>query len=61
MTSTMTSTKQINRVLQDLQAVNEHIEIMTRRLRQLEGTRDTLVAELLDLEGADDRRPVGVR
>ena len=34
---------------------------LTAELHCVEGQRDQLVRELLDLEGAHDRRPVAVR
>jgi hypothetical protein len=36
-------------------------ERLTAELRPVEGQRDKLLAELLDLEGADSQRPVAVR
>lgn len=46
---------------QELAAVEAAVVRATEALRRLEGRADGLRAELLDLEGAHDRRPVAVR
>ena len=42
----------------ELVPVSKEIAETTDDLRQLEGQRDTLIRELLDLDGADSSRPV---
>jgi hypothetical protein len=51
-------------VLRELRDVQEQIVRITQALEylpRLEGRRDALLRDLLDLEGAHDQRPVAVR
>lgn len=45
----------------ELARIEDRVAWLTAELRRAEGLRDSLVRELLDLEGAHDRRPVAVR
>lgn len=48
-------------VQHELAKIESRIAWLTVELRRAEGIRDTLLRELLDNEGAHDRRPVAVR
>jgi hypothetical protein len=48
-------------ILAELAAVKATIAKLTAALDQAEGQRDALQQQLLDAEGAHDRRPVAVR
>jgi hypothetical protein len=54
----MESTETTRRELSDVEALLERLTAETRRA---EGERDSLLSKLLDLDGAHDRRIVGVR
>jgi hypothetical protein len=45
----------------ELAVIEAYAARVTDHLRRVEGRRDKLLAELQDLEGAHDRRPVAVR
>ena len=45
----------------ELQAVESYLERLNRQVKQVEGARDTIIAELTDSDGQHDRRPTAVR
>jgi hypothetical protein len=48
-------------VQRHLQDVEHRLAALTAEQRTLEGRRDTLIRQLVDCDGAHDRRPVAVR
>ena len=45
----------------ELAQIESRLTWLTSEVRKVEGQRDMLLAELQDLTGAHDRRPVAVR
>jgi hypothetical protein len=50
-----------SRLRRDLVSIEAYLERLQTQVRAVEGARDGIIAELLDLEGCHDRRPVGLR